>query len=304
MGRFDSDGSADVSSAGDVNGDGFDDILVGSTVLFGKRRGFAPYVDLSEVNGKDGFHVGLGRFVESTGAAGAGDVNGDGFDDIIVNRETRNYVIFGKAQGWTREMRPASINGSNGFMIGINRSYGSEDVITVNGAGDVNGDGFADVLVHSEGDTSVVFGHANAFPRVLPAGKLNGVNGFLIRSDYGDWGAVSSAGDVNGDGFSDLIVSSTNYPGSEAAFIYFGHGGRFPKNFNTSRFAGKNGFALSAPLSEYAGMSVSGAGDINGDGFDDMLVGAPGASLAGENSGSCYVVFGRRDFQAFNFFRR
>ena len=110
-----------VSNAGDVNEDGFDDLIIAglssSYLVFGKASGFDPIVNLSSLNGENGFQlIGGGNFVSS-----AGDVNGDGIDDVIIGAPYSNnfsgasYVVFGKASGFAATMRFSALVGSTGF---------------------------------------------------------------------------------------------------------------------------------------------------------------------------------------------
>ena len=122
-----------------------------------------------------------------------------------------------------------------------------------------------------------------------------GTGGFVLTGDAagdqtGSW--VAAAGDVNGDGFDDIIIGAQNanaYAGR--AYVVFGQAGGFAASINLATLTGSNGFALTGQTAmDYAGGSVASAGDVNGDGFDDLIVGAPGAdSLAGQS----YVVFGQ-----------
>ena len=160
-----------VSNAGDVNGDGFDDVIVGalgadpngdesgsSYVVFGKASGFSATMDLSSLDGSNGFRLdGEARFdLSGISVSTAGDVNGDGFDDLIVGASQADlngdrsagssYVVFGQASGFSAAMDLSSLDGSNGFRLdGVAEFNGSG--ISVSTAGDVNGDGFDDVIV-------------------------------------------------------------------------------------------------------------------------------------------------------------
>ena len=140
-----------------------------------------------------------------------------------------------------------------------------------------------------------------AFAPVLNLADLDGLNGFRIDgvavSNYSG-GSVSSAGDINGDGFDDLIIgasgASPNGYFSGSSYVVFGSGGGFKRIFKLSTLNGLNGFRIDGVAEDdYSGRSVSNAGDINGDGFDDLIIGAHRADPHGDFSGSSYVVFGR-----------
>ena len=203
----------------------------------------------------------------------------------------------------------SSLNGSNGFQIN-GETAGDYSGYSVSSAGDVNGDGFDDLIIGADGANPhgndsgasyVVFGKASGFAANLNLSSLNGSNGFQISGEAaGDFSglSVSSAGDVNGDGFDDLIIGAdgANPHGNDsgASYVVFGKASGFAANLNLSSLNGGNGFQISGEAAgDYSGRSVSSAGDINGDGFDDLIIGADGANPHGNNSGAAYVVFGK-----------
>ena len=164
---------------------------------------------------------------------------------------------------------------------------------SVSTAGDVNGDGFDDLIVGAPGAgiSYIVFGKASGFDAAMGLSSLDGDNGFHLD---GAVGPVSNAGDVNGDGFDDLIVGSPYADSNGTSYVVFGKTTGFDAAMDLSSLDGSNGFRLDGETAyDRAGSSVSTAGDINGDGFDDLIVGAPGADSNGEISGSSYVVFGK-----------
>jgi hypothetical protein len=321
-----------VSSAGDVNGDGLDDLIVGAYAadpngeLSGKSYVVFGKTDSSPVNlrqiaaGSGGFAINGETTYDYSGhsVSGAGDVNGDGLDDVIVgaygtDRGTNpnaadfgtSYVVFGKADG-----RAANLNdvaaGVGGFAMYGEAAFDYAGY-SVSHAGDVNGDGLADLIVGAHGadpnreptgKSYVVFGKANG-----SAVNLNevaaGLGGFAIYGEAADDASglsVSGAGDVNGDGLDDLLVGAQgadpNGPDSGKSYVVFGKadGGRV----HLSQVAmGIGGFAIQGEASgDASGLSVSGAGDVNGDGFADLMVGAPYADQTGPNSGKSYVIYG------------
>ena len=323
-----------VASAGDINKDGIDDIIVGAStagvtgtfsggayVIYGKTEGLGT-IDLSKLTDSQGFALG-GRPYDNVGysVSGIGDVNGDGIDDFAVaapgydfqsplgasysmSNAGAAFVVYGNKDGLTTFNMSTGM-GTKGFtIIGpaavVNLGY------SVSEAGDVNGDGIADLIVGGQktedgkGAAYVIYGKAGVHADVALA-SLTAETGFkIVGAAAGDQAgySVSSAGDVNGDGIDDLLVgairTSPNGYYSGTTYVVFGTKGERGA-LDLATLTPDQGVALEgAGYYSYAGFSVSAAGDVNGDGIDDLIVGAPNTNE--DNSGAAYIIYGKKDF--------
>ena len=317
-----------VAVAGDINNDGFEDIIVGADTpyVYSGKDGSPLYKILGEVlNDGIGFSVGP-----------AGDINKDGYDDILIGAKNypgagsgagRVYIILGGAGPF-----PMTISASGAFRIYDGEAANDQLGSAIANIGDINNDGYDDHLIGASrmgasgpgkayaysgktGEKLLTFnGEASGdwfgyavsgiddisgdnIPDII-IGAM-GVNSFIGRVrvysgadgsplytfsgtvTYSGFGAtVANAGDVNNDGASDILIGDP-FEGNGKIFIYSGGTGSY-----LSELAGPSYYSM-------FGWSVSGAGDINGDNYDDYAVGAPFDNYGNDIYGTAFIFSGK-----------
>ncbi|MDB5470668.1 MAG: Ca2+-binding protein toxin-related [Caulobacter sp.] len=322
-----------VSSGGDINGDGVDDLVVGAPgadfaggdaggayVVYGKTDPFAAVVNLGLLAAADGILINGATTLDRLGRTVAtGDINGDGFTDVAIGSLFAGgargavWVVFGADGGIPADIDLGALDGTDGFRItGANAAdrFGCSVAM-----GDINGDGIDELIVGAStyynanyhGAAYVLYGTEDPFAATFSAATIPGAKGWRIDAEttQDQLGySVGFAGDVDGDGYGDLIVGAKGatfggfYTGS--AYVIFGDAASPGASFNVSSLNGTNGFRIDGTAAyDAVGLEVSGAGDINGDGFDDVVIGSFRARHNGMGySGTSWVVFGGTDFDA------
>lgn len=315
---------ASISSAGDVNGDGIDDFIIGAPdsrpndlfqegaayVVFGSRDGFAASLSVDDLNGENGFAI-IGSEEQAklgTAVVGGADVNGDGIDDLVISAPARlstlnpvegsTFVVYGSSSGFAATVNVSNLNGTNGFRF--DGAFPSDHLGSSVALSDVNGDSIADIFVGTEsnrgspdtpGESYLVFGRADAFPAVLSAADLDGSNGVAIlgNSETGVAGEFVALTDTNGDGLADLVL--TNEADEEVAVI-FGASNIF-QTITEIGTSGDDSITGSPFDDELRGRE--GNDTLDAGGGNDLLVGGPGADLIFAGPGNDIVYRGIGD---------
>jgi len=310
-----------VSSAGDFNGDGVDDLMVGSEsdeayVIYGENGLYS--VNLNALNGDNGFVVkGVSGDKLGYSLSSAGDFNGDGVDDIIVGayegtppgfrgEAGKVYILYGNVT-YPSPFDVNTLNSTTGFVInGI--SQRDNTGFSVSSAGDVNGDGIDDVVIgayqadsiskQDAGKGFIIYGSKN-HDSTLELKDLDSSKGVeIINSLFFRLGtSVSSAGDFNDDGIDDVIIGSQGY--GKACVVYGSKNLKSP--IYTNDLNGNNGIIIDEMTSRNNdfGFSVSSAGDFNGDKISDVIIGVPKAQDGVNNQGDVHIVYGKNNYTSY-----
>ncbi|MGV3604179.1 MAG: FG-GAP-like repeat-containing protein [Dyadobacter fermentans] len=285
-----------VAHAGDLNGDGFSEILVGAmNYSNGEAQEGACYIFPGSANGP---HTGGKRIIESdqedarlgNAATGAGDLNGDGHDDIAMGAYSvgdydSGAIFIGYGHGSDLSQLTVEI-----VKSADEQSHFGWDV---SGAGDVNGDGFHDLIVgahaYNNGDGAAFLYYGSASGIISQSMTALHSHETGMAAAMGE--SVAGAGDLNGDGYSDVVVGEAMYADPDTwimtalAMIYYGS----PAGIGTSpqRMTGNPNDEF-----DFFGWSVATAGDVNADGYSDLLVGSPNFSTAQTDADAAFVYYG------------
>ncbi len=364
-----------VASAGNFIGNGLDAFVIGAPrgpisipdlgsqplsrgnvyILFGDEDGFPPILELQDLSIDDGFVLQGENNDDRAGWSvdGIGDFNNNEFDDIIIgapfvegpsndsgssvsddsvtegsaripqpvdDRGGAAYVVFGGSnlgQEGLGTLNDDLLNGEDGFAIRTD----ADDLLgySVAGVGDLNNSGSVDLAVsapsapYSEpfvgvsGAVYVLFGGQGGFGAEFdPSTGLDGSNGFavtgLFQGQDGDFDgdrtvAIGSAGDINGNGFDDLVIGLPGVfdemvGGAGFAYVIFGRDGDFPAEIDLTELDPDDGFVIGPETGVFGlGRSVAGLGDFNDNGIDDLALGAP---PGGSSPGSAWVIAGQQ----------
>jgi len=321
--------SFSLGLAGDVDGDGHSDVLVGARYsdLGGQNSGAAYLVLTSEALDTDSSERSLNlantRFVGETeldeaafALTGVGDIDGDGLADVLIGSPGHNVgepnvgVAYLLLSSGSLSLRSPSVDLGDADRIFSGETgqadYGGQAGRAVAGAGDIDGDGYSDLLIGApymdiagteEGAAYVLLAAsiAASTDHTIPLGSAD--RKFVGEASW-DWAGISVAGvgDVDGDGRGDSLVGANHQDtgglDAGAAYLLLSSGALL-EGSTTASLSEADLKLVGESDGDLGGHSISTAGDVNGDGLDDILIGAPYHDAGGEDAGAAYLLFGR-----------
>ncbi|MEO8447881.1 MAG: FG-GAP-like repeat-containing protein [bacterium] len=286
-----------VSNAGDINNDGFDDVIVGAPTFtdgqqsegkvmayYGSAAGLSLAPNWTGEKNQANSNYGIS-------VSEAGDVNNDGYADIIIGANTYDNPVYNEGAAFVYLGSASGLTANSWATESHALAFFAFTGISVSAAGDINNDGFDDVIIGAYAFDNGQTDEGRAFVYYGSTSGLSSIADWTGENDqaYSRFAySVATAGDVNNDGYSDVIVGSREYDNGQTneggAFLYYGSAtglSTYPASIIESNQS-----------NAYLGCSVGCAGDVNGDGFSDVIVGAYLYDNGQTDEGAAFVYYG------------
>ncbi|MCJ8315233.1 MAG: FG-GAP repeat protein [Saccharospirillaceae bacterium] len=320
-----------VAGNGDFNGDNLQDIIVAAErtyinniytgavyVIYGRSQ-WDSFVDVTQLNDNDGFmveaHSELRRIGEE--ASMLNDINNDGLDEIMFSgyvtgedSDAYCFIIYGTEQQISTKFNTSELDGNNGFYFKMQAGSGC---LAIGNVGDINNDGLNDYAVGdsifnrdnnfrtSEGAVNIIFGNLESKSTRSDSLTLDGSNGFSmygqIFPDHSPYlgNEIIALGDFNGDGIDDFSVSERLEYGTKSIYIIFGSNRDWPAELDVQNLSESYGVTINWPAVDGSiAFSLNAAGDVNNDGYDDIILSDYTADHDNDeyNEGLVHIIYG------------